>query len=300
MDGGRGQMNGVTRGALLPAPGRILGGLAASGAIGALAYRRGALSRGGVAGAVLTGTTIFAGGGREPASLLITFFVGSSALSHWRKGRKAEAAVVEAEKGARRDLAQTLANGGVAALLVLVGRALPSSPWFPALVGALATANADTWATEIGLLHRRAPRLITTGRAVPPGTSGGISPLGTGAAAAGAALIGAVAALGQWATGVRAGRLLPLGLVAGLGGAFADSLLGATVQARYRCPRCVVATERTIHRCGTPTVLVGGFRAIDNDAVNAIASSCGAAIGWAWGGRVPRHLSGADAVPNGR
>jgi len=281
----------------LPAPRRILGGIAASSAIGALAYRRGSLSRGGVAGAVLTGTTIFAGGGVVPASLLVTFFVSSSALSHWRKGHKAAAAVVEAEKGARRDLAQTLANGGVAALLVLVGCAYPATPWFPALIGALATTNADTWATEIGLLHRRAPRLITTGRTVPPGTSGGISPLGTGAAAAGAALIGVVAVVGQRLTGVRAGWVFPLGLLAGLGGSFADSLLGATVQARYHCPQCGVATERAVHRCGTPTVLVGGFRAIDNDAVNFVASACGAAIGWFWGRAIARRRHGVDPVP---
>lgn len=276
-------MSGVVRGALLPAPGKILGGIAASGAIGALAYRRGSLSRGGVAGATLIGTTIFAGGGIVPASLLVTFFVSSSALSHWRKGRKTGAAVVEAEKGGRRDLAQTLANGGAAAALVLAGRAYPASPWLPALIGALATTNADTWATEIGLLQRRVPRLITTGRTVSPGTSGGISPLGTGAAAAGAALIGGVAAVGQRLTGGRADGLFLLGLVAGLGGSFADSLLGATVQARYRCPRCGVATERAVHRCGTPTVLIGGFRAIGNDAVNLLASLYGAAIGWAWG-----------------
>src|SRR3712207_7774167 len=54
-------------------------------------------------------------------------------------------------KGARRDLAQTLANGGVATAAVLWGRAQPASPWLPALVGALATVNADTWATELGL-----------------------------------------------------------------------------------------------------------------------------------------------------
>lgn len=278
---------GAGGGGGFPGPGPLLLGLAASGAIGLLARRRGALSRGGVVGAVLTGTAIFAGGGAVPAALLITFFVSSSVLSQWRKGRKADPAIVEAEKGARRDLAQTLANGGVAAVLAVLGRARPETPWLSALVGALATANADTWATEIGLLNRRAPRLITTGRAVPPGTSGGISPLGTGAAAAGAALIGGVAALGdQLVGGLHAGALFPLGLVAGLGGAFADSLLGATVQAHYHCPRCGVATERPVHRCGSAAILVGGCRAVNNDAVNFAASLCGAAIGWAWGRRI--------------
>ncbi len=280
-----------------PSSRAIATGLAASGAIGTLAYRRGSLSAGGVAGAILTGTTIFAAGGAVPSSLLLTFFISSSALSLWRRGRKGAAAEVEAAKGARRDLAQTLANGGVAAGLVALGRVSPGDRWLPALVGALATVNADTWATEVGLLSPQAPRLITTLRPVPPGTSGGVSPLGTGAAALGAALIGGVAALG---TGVvnRRGRaglgLLPLALVAGVGGAFADSLLGATVQARYRCPRCGVATERPIHRCGTPAVFVGGLRTVDNDVVNFLASLCGAVIG-AGGGRVlARYEWGRD------
>ncbi len=273
-----------------PAIRSILAGLVASGGVGALAYRRGALSRGGVAGAMVAGTIIFAGGGFVPSALLLTFFVCSSALSRWRRGNKAMGTIVEAAKGGRRDLAQTLANGGVAAALVVVGRVHPGTPWLAALVGALATVNADTWATEIGLLSRRAPRLITTLRRVPPGTSGGITALGTGAAALGATAIGVVAALGLVAS--RADRqgwaMIPLALVGGLSGALADSVFGATVQARYRCPRCGVATERAMHRCGTRAEQIGGWRWVDNDLVNLMASLCGAAIGWCWPGRAGR------------
>ena len=74
--------------------------------------------------------------------------------------------------------------------------------------------------------------------------------------------------------------MVAVALVAGLAGSFADSLLGATVQARYRCPACEADTERPVHRCGSPTVLVGGWRWFDNDLVNLAASCCGAAFGW--------------------
>ncbi len=281
---------GLTPGtpSLLPSPRAIVTGLAASATIGTLAYRRGSLTKSGVAGAILTGTTIFAAGGAVPSALLVTFFVSSSALSLWRRGSRTPATVVEAAKGERRDLAQTLANGGVAAALVVLGRIAPTSPWFPALVGALATTNADTWATEIGLANRQPPRLLTTLQPVAPGTSGGVSPLGTAAAVGGAALIGAVAALGTTLTRQRQGanewRLLPLAVAAGVAGAFTDSLLGATMQARYRCPQCDVATERTVHRCGTPTIFIGGLRRVDNDLVNLLASLSGALFG-ALGGR---------------
>ncbi|CAA9568188.1 MAG: hypothetical protein AVDCRST_MAG88-2086 [uncultured Thermomicrobiales bacterium] len=276
---------------------RVPLGLLASGAIGWAAYRRGSLSRSGVVGAMLVGTTIFASGGAAPSTLLITFFVSSSVLSRWKRERK-RIATSEFAKGERRDLAQVLANGGVAAALVALGRARPDTPWLPAFVGAIATVNADTWSTEAGTLSRQPPRLITTGKVVTAGTSGGATPLGTAAAALGAAAIGVVATLvgrpqrgdGSVVTPTFDGRAgaLPLATTAGLVGAFVDSLLGATVQARYRCPACGVPTERTRHRCGTPAVLIGGWRAIDNDAVNFLSSLCGAAVGWWWGQR-SRH-----------
>jgi uncharacterized protein (TIGR00297 family) len=157
-----------------------------SAAIGLLAYRRGSLSRSGVVGAVLIGTSIFGFGGWVWGGTLIAFFVSSSLLSHYGASRKALLREKFA-KDSRRDLAQTLANGGLAALVAvvagLVGR---TAPIFPLLAlgfyGALAAANADTWATELGVLAKQPPRLITTGKVVPTGTSGGVTWRGMAAA----------------------------------------------------------------------------------------------------------------------
>jgi uncharacterized membrane protein len=140
-------------------------------------------------------------------------------------------------------------------------------------IGALATANADTWSTELGVLNTQPPRLITTGKRVAAGTSGGISPLGTAATAGGALAQGLVFKLLQPTTSA----FMPLiALVSGLTGSLFDSLLGATVQAIYYCPLCQKETERRIHNCGTRTTPLRGLAWMNNDVVNFLATLFGA------------------------
>jgi uncharacterized protein (TIGR00297 family) len=270
---------------------RLVVGLALSLAIGGLAYWRRSLSASGVVGAVLVGTAIFGFGGWVRGLLLIVFFISSSLLSHYHDRRKAVLAEKFA-KGNRRDLGQALANGGVAALLALAISLTGgvSSEFYAVLAlafyGALATANADTWATELGVLARSQPRLLTTGRPVPVGTSGGVTAAGFAAALAGATFIGAVGfVLVQAASRVTTGVwllsdwiIVPVAAVSGFLGSACDSLLGATVQAIYVCDQCGVETERTVHRCGLPTRLNRGWRWLNNDWVNFLASAAGALV----------------------
>ncbi|MGI8589012.1 MAG: DUF92 domain-containing protein [Chloroflexia bacterium] len=275
--------------------GALAAGLALSAAVGGAAYAAGSLTRDGVLGAALVGTATFAFGGAAWGLLLIVFFVSSSALSRvgLRSRRKQDAAEAFA-KGGRRDLGQVLANGGTAALLAAVSAAAPPG-WQPALfaacAGSLAAVTADTWGTELGVLSRSTPRLITTGRPVPPGTSGGVSGLGLGAALLGAGLIGfAAVALAVIfpAHGLRVTdtRLPAAALLGGLLGALADSLLGATVQAVMWCPVCGKQTERRVHSCGTPTLPLRGWAWVDNEAVNfgcsLVGAAGGAAFAWLW------------------
>ena len=265
---------------------RLILGLLLSAAIGWLGYRRGSLAGSGVFGAVLVGTTIFTLGGWAWGTLLVVFFVSSSALSHYKAVRK-EALAEKFSKGSRRDLAQTLANGGAGALLAVANAVWPGPVWWPLFVGVVATVNADTWATELGVLSRTPPRLITTGRPVEPGTSGGLTTTGTLAALGGGALIGAVAAAFHAAAGrplTEAAALIVVVAVAGLAGSLVDSLLGATVQAIYYCDHCAQETERhPTHRCGSPTRPLRGWPWLDNDWVNfisAVAGAGGAGIVW--------------------
>src|SRR5579863_1554398 len=175
---------------------RLLMGLFLSTGIGLVAYRRRSLSRSGVAGAMATGAVTVGMGGWSWGLSLIYFFVSSSLLSHFRSSEKEHTAADKFSKGSQRDFLQVMANGGVATALSLAHGLTRSQPVKDLLqagyTGALATANGDTWATELGMLNIRQPRLITTGKPVAPGTSGGVTLPGTGAAAAGGLSLGLV------------------------------------------------------------------------------------------------------------
>jgi uncharacterized protein (TIGR00297 family) len=270
---------------------QIILGIVLSGAIGLLAYWRGSLTRSGVLGAVIVGTAIFGFGGWTWGMLLITFFVLSSLLSKYKEAAKERVAAEKFDKGSRRDIGQALANAGAGALIAAAWWAAPGELLLAAFVGAMATVNADTWATEIGVLSRQAPRLITTWRRVEPGTSGGVSAQGTLATLVGGLVIG-LAALGWIALDgalggagfaryaapplTLIGGLALCGALGGLAGSLFDSLLGATVQAIYWSQPRAKETEKRIDPDGTPNTLLRGFRWLNNDLVNFAASLFGA------------------------
>lgn len=240
-----------------------------------LAYRARSLNTSGTIAAIITGTVVFGLGGLQWAVLLLVFFVTSSALSRAFKTRK-QGLDEKFSKGHARDAGQVFGNGGLATAFVLVHFLFPESGvgWV-GFAASLAAVNADTWATELGVLNPTPPRLITDLRKrVEKGTSGGVSLFGTFASLLGASAIALPAALmtGHWS-------LLPLIALAGLCGSLFDSLLGATVQAMYYCPTDKKETEKhPLHTCGTQTIHLRGWRWLDNDWVNFACSAFGAAV----------------------
>lgn len=255
----------------------ILGFLFA-GLIAFAALRTRSLSRSGAWGALLVGTVIFGLGGWQWAVLLLAFFVSSSALTRTFAKRKASLNE-KFDKGGTRDIGQVLANGGIASVFAGLNFFFPHATWtWAAFAASLAAVNADTWATELGVLNPSNPRLITSGKSVERGTSGGISLYGTLAALGGAVLIAVLAGIvrpfgGFWAiTGIAA--------LGGLIGSLFNSFLGATVQAIYHCPHCDKETEKhPLHTCGTQTVQIRGWKWLNNDLVNVGCALLGALVG---------------------
>lgn len=247
-------------------------GLALAGAIALTARRAGVLSRSGAGAAIVVGTASVAAGWTWGA-LLIAFFISSSTLSRMRAAVKARRTAGVVAKGGERDAAQVLANGGPFALAAVLSLLTPWSGWAVAAAGALAAATADTWGTELGTLANAPPRLITTWRPVPPGTSGGVTPAGLAATAAGALFIAVVAWLLHWTVEAAAAAV-----AGGIAGALVDSLLGAHWQERRRCTRCHTGTEQRVHACGAATERAGGIAWLNNDGVNLVSGAMGALI----------------------
>jgi uncharacterized protein (TIGR00297 family) len=244
--------------------------IAAAIAVGA--WRAGSLSRSGAGAAFFTGTIAIAAGWGWGA-LLIAYFVSSSLLSRVRAAYKAARSGAIVEKAGARDARQVLANGAVFALFALVQLVHPSALWLAAAAGALAASAADTWGTEIGMLSKSAPRMITTWRTVPTGTSGGVSAIGLAATVIGALFV----AEGAWLVHRNVYLALAVSL-GGLSGAFVDSMFGALWQSRRVCKQCSSATERLVHDCGARTERAGGLAWLDNDGVNFACTIVGALV----------------------
>jgi uncharacterized protein (TIGR00297 family) len=142
--------------------------------------------------------------------------------------RKAERRVAEAA-GGERGVGNVLGNGlgpALAALALLFEPLVPERAAALAFATALAAVTADTLASEIGVLSRRARRILPPFGALPAGTNGAVSLAGQLAALVGACAIAVAAAV-----------LLDLPLtlawiplVGGFLGCQLDSILGATLE----------------------------------------------------------------------
>lgn len=211
--------------------------------------------------------------------VLLAFVLSAGLLSAYRALEKGFMDDIVADVGPR-GFWQGVSNGGLAVLLGWGYLFYPDERLLAAFLGAVAAVNADTWGTELGVLSRTPPRLVTTWRVAARGTSGAVSGLGTAMTFLGSLFIGTVALVALGVESLLQGGpvlwwVLPVGVVGGMIGALVDSLIGATIQASFYCDRCSKVTEKALHGCGQVTRLVGGLRWLGNDWTNFLSSVAG-------------------------
>lgn len=260
----------------------LAGPYAAAAALNALvaigAYRKRAVDGSGAVIGAAVGTLILVAGGVAAYGLLAGFFLSSTVIGRLAEGRRGASQVEE--KGSRRDAFQVLANAGAASLAALLYGLTHDALWLAAFATSFAAANADTWASELGVLYRALPRSILTGKEVPAGASGGVTPLGFLASALGAAFIGVLFAASYASLAdarVEWGLIALIASLGGFAGSVIDSLLGAAFQAQYTCVVTGLYTERPISD-GKPNILVRGLRWFNNDLVNFASTIAATAV----------------------
>jgi uncharacterized protein (TIGR00297 family) len=227
----------------------------------------------GLLASMMVGFAVIYGGGITWFVIVAVFFILGVVFTLYKYGYKKKLGSAQGKRG-ERSWPNILANGGLASVFS-VGEFLRQDPAFEALfLGAVAAAAADTVATELGLLNKTQPRLITRpSMAVSPGTSGGVSLCGYLGAFVASMAIGVMALV------LRVMGTSPLVIAfcvtAGMGGATVDSVIGATVQRKGICKVCQKQTEELTH-CGERTKMTGGIAFVENNFVNVIATLAGA------------------------
>jgi len=270
----------------------ILIGLIVVGGFGIFSMKVKAVNLSGLIAGLVVGLSVWIFGGWPWFVLILTFHLVTAQFTHFKYEYKRKLGVAEAKHGARA-WGNVFANGGIPAFFAVFEKIYPiyfgqsADMFFAAFIGAISTTTADTLATEIGLLYPREPRLITSlKKKVPPGTSGGVSPLGEVAIIGGGLLIGCVAWLLAITTNLVPGQgilgfgpnLLMVCVVSAFAGSTIDSVLGATVQSSYECTKCHKITEHSTH-CEEPADLLRGYRVVGNNWVNFISSLAGSVVG---------------------
>ena len=165
-----------------------------------------------------------------------------------------------------------------------------------AYVAFFACCAGDTWASELGILSKTPPRLITKPwQVVKPGRNGGVSFVGLVASAAGGILMGLLhgvfvpggiaallpflsssitnsLALSQFKREIAV--LTFVGFLGGFGGSLLDSLLGATIQATYYDE----SAKKIVKRPGPTARNMGGWGFLSNEMVNVVSTALSALV----------------------
>lgn len=221
------------------------------------AYTRKSLTPVGILAAVLTATIHALHPSAIPFTLLIVFFLlGTSAtkVKHEIKATLTLSSSGSSGGEGPRTSIQVLANSGAASILILThlwlyrtekggqfcfagksGSTRTADLLLFGIIANYAAVAADTLSSELGILSKNKPVLITTLRTVPPGTNGGVSLAGLVAGVGGAAAIAftSLVLLGFCDDRNLREKLIIFSLITLLGtaGTLLDSVLGAFLQA---------------------------------------------------------------------
>lgn len=261
---------------------KLLLGFIAGSLIGMFSYITELLTKSGVMAVVIIAMFVCGFGSWQTWSLLILFFGSSGCIHLVKKILKVSDIESITEKNHTRDAWQVFANSLPAVISLVLFYYTKNQLFMVGYVSGVAGATADTWGSEIGMLSNKLPRSIVSFKPVEAGLSGGVSVLGSLASFCGSLLISITFwllygwyQLYQYPISL----LIMVPLICGLINSLVDSLLGATLQAKYRCPICGQLTEQKQHHL-QQTKQISGISWLSNDWVNFLSGSLTVLLSW--------------------
>ena len=195
--------------------------------IGWLAYVCRALDRKGSIVAIILGILTLQFGGVYPFLALLTFVVMGVLSTKYKYHEKLKTGIAQEQKGVR-GWKNVIGNGLATSIFVILEYLIKQDFLWTATFASIATANADTLASELGKVFGKNPKMITNLKPVKPGSNGAISLQGEIFALVGAIIIGIIATAVtsfKW-------QMFLATTMGGFIGCNIDSVVGATLEDR--------------------------------------------------------------------
>lgn len=247
-----------------------------------LAYRKQSLTLSGAFFAFFLTIGLYISGGITFLAPLLMFFLSSSFFTKLKTREKEVLEKALYDKGGTRDHVQVLANTGAAFLFAVIYYFMPGQNPVIAYFVAIAACNADSWASEIGIMSRTAPFSIISFKPVQRGMSGGVTWLGLFSSACGAVFISGVYFVFMFLSVPFINLLMACTVIAlfGFAGSIFDSVLGAVFQPAYLDGSTGKLTEKRFTG-KIQNRKVKGFKFFSNDMVNFVSSLSAAVLAYA-------------------
>ena len=190
------------------------------------AFRSKTADLSGLFSSALVGIVLLVFAGPRWFLIMLVFFIIGSAATKYKFEYKKRIGVEQGQSGAR-GYRNVFANGIVATAAAVLFGVFQQPVFIVMYVGSVATAAADTLASEIGVTGG-IPFMITTLKRVPIGTNGGVTLVGESVAFLG----GLIVSLAAFFLGVITLPMVLVCTLAGFAGTNIDSVVGATLENR--------------------------------------------------------------------
>jgi len=240
--------------------------------LGALAFYKKAMTNSALILAIVLAFLITYFGGLCAYLILVAVFLGTVVANKIKKSERIKVNKNIIEKSGKKDIVEIIANVVTGAVFIILYKITKVNIYFLVYASIMAESLADSLASDIGVLSKKSPINILTLKKSEPGLSGNISALGLASSFFGSLIIAIIFSIFNFQT-----SSLIIITLSGFLGAIFDSILGATIQVKYKCQKCSKIVEKKIH-CEKETIYYKGIKIINNDTVNLISNVFAAII----------------------